>query len=167
MKKLVLTLAAMVTAMTAVAEQPAPPDPFSEAGPAISARVGVHRLMAANLMDVGALATGKKEWHGFKMNNRTDALEALSKMYFEYFMVPGSFEGSKAKASILDNVEDFKKLTIQLETDTRGLAHASRSHDPIGSGKAVVAVINTCNACHAKYMEPALMLPVPPPPQGH
>jgi cytochrome c556 len=167
MKKLILSMVAAVTSLTALA-QPSPPDPFTQPGPAVEARVGIHRLMAANLMDVGALATGKKEWHGFQMLNRTDALEALSKMYFEYFMVPGSFEGSKAKASILDNSADFKRLATQLITDTRGLAHAARSHDGKSSGMAVVNIINSCNACHEKYMEPALLLPVPPPPtQAH
>lgn len=168
MKKLILSLAAAATAFTALADQPAPPDPFTQAGPAIEARVGVHRLMAANLMDVGALAMGKKEWHGFQMNNRTDALEALSKMYFEYFLVPGSYEGSKTKPIVQDNVEDFKQWAFKLETATMGLAHASRTHDAHGSGKAVVTIIKTCNGCHEKYMEPALLLPVPPAPgQAH
>jgi len=161
-----LSLLAAVISTTISAEAPnqSPPDPFTQAQPAIEARVGVHRLMAANLMDVGALAMGQKKWNGFRMNDRTDAIEALSKMYFEFFMVAGSYAGSKAKASIQDNAEDFKKMAMRLETATVGLAHASRTHNPAGSGKAVVSIINACNSCHEKYMEPALLLPVPPPP---
>ena len=140
------------------------PDPYLQPGPAIEARVGIHRLMAANLVDAIRLATRQKPWNGFRMNDRTDALEALAKMSYEFFIVPGSHEGTKSRAAIMDNIDDFKAKTIATETAAMGLAHASRMHDEHGAMTAVGALIQSCNACHEAYMEPALLLPLPPRP---
>lgn len=141
------------------------PDPFTQPGPAAEARVGIHRLMAAQLVDTIRLASGEKKWNGLRFNDRTDALEYLAKMSYEFFVVPGSFEGTKAKRAIIDNIDDFKAKSLATETAAMGLAQHSRMHDPKGSMNAVGKLIQSCNACHAEYMEPALLLPLPPKPE--
>ncbi len=141
------------------------PDPYNEPGPAVEARVGIHRLMAVHLVDVIRLASEKKKWNGLRFNDRTDALEYLAKMSYEFFVVPGSFEGTKAKRAIIDNIDDFKAKSLATETAAMGLAQHSRMHDPKGSMNAVGKLIQSCNACHAEYMEPALLLPLPPNPE--
>ncbi len=141
------------------------PDPFTQPGPAAEARVGIHRLMAAQLVDTIRLASGEKKWNGLRFNDRTDALEYLAKMSYEFFVVPGSFEGTKAKRTIIENIDDFKAKTLATETAAMGLAQHSRMHDPKGSMNAVGKLIQSCNACHAEYMEPALLLPLPPKPE--
>lgn len=141
------------------------PDPYTQPGPAVEARVGIHRLMAAQLVDAIRLVSGKKKWNGIRFNDRTDALEYLAKMSYEFFIVPGSFEGTKAKRSIMENINDFKVKSLATETAAMGLAQHSRMHDPKGSMNAVGKLIQSCNACHAEYMEPALLLPLPPKPE--
>ncbi len=138
------------------------PDPYTQPEPAKLARLAVHNLMAMHLVDAIKLATGMKEWNGLRMNDRIDALQYLTKMSYEYFMVPGSHEGTKARASILDNEDDFKSLTISMETAATGLSLADRMHDKNAAFAAMGKLIQSCNACHSKYMEPALLLPLPP-----
>lgn len=138
------------------------PDPYTQPVPAMEARVGIHRLMAAQLVDAIRLASGKKKWNGLRMNDRTDALEYLAKMSYEFFIVPESFEGTNAKPSILDNINDFKAKSLATETAAMGLAQHSRMHDDKGATNAIGALIKTCNACHQEYMEPPLLLPLPP-----
>lgn len=138
------------------------PDPYLQARSAVEARISIHRLMSIQLVDAIRLASGQKKWNGLRMNDRTDALEYLAKMSYEFFMVPDSFEGTKAKSSILQNINDFKSKSLATETAAMGLAQHSRMHDDKGATRAIGALISTCNACHQQYMEPALILPLPP-----
>lgn len=161
---LILPLVISGLCSSAFAENPLQtmPDPYTQAKPAIEARIGIHRLMAAQLIDAIRLASGQKKWNGLRMNDRTDALEYLAKMSYEFFIIPGSFEGTKAKPSILDNINDFKAKSLATETAAMGLAQHSRMHDDKGATTGIGALITTCNACHMEYMEPPLLLPLPP-----
>ena len=163
----ILLLAAVGISNSAQAEDPLQnlPDPYVQPGPAMQARVGIHRLMAANLIDAIRLASGQKKWNGIDFMLRTDALESLAKMSYNFFVIPGSYAGTKAKPSILENINDFKAKTFVTETAAMGLAQNSRMHDPKGSMNAVGNLIQSCNACHAEYMEPPLLLPLPPKPK--
>jgi cytochrome c556 len=159
-----LLAASCATGVTTAQEMP---DPFSQAGPAIQARQGVHQLMGANVGDALALLTGKKEFDGYKLMNRVDALSQLSEMSRDFFTVPGSYEDSNAKPSILTNFNDYKDMERALYTATFGLRTAVRNRDPHAGKTALMSVVKACNSCHAVYMKEPLILGPKPPAGAH
>lgn len=163
MKKTVLSLALAATAFCGSAAAQKMPDPYTEAEPAIQARQGVHQLMGAALMDAGAIATGQKKFHPFKLLDRVDGLAQISQMYNDFFLVPGSFEKSNAVDNLLERQDEFISRSKALQNAAYGLRMAVRNHDNRSSMKAVVATIETCNACHQSFMKPGsqLILPLP------
>jgi hypothetical protein len=190
MKKRFSTLALVATALmcgsSIAQDQATPPDPFSNPKAAIEARIGVHRLMGANLMDAGkklqAMAAARKvegqeaqdkalddvKFYGYEALNRVSALEQLSQMSREFFLVPNSYEGSNAKASIVDNLADYKDKERALVTATFGLRTAVNNRDAKSGMKAVMATMKACNSCHQAYMtEPLWIGPKQPPAAQH
>ena len=85
-------------------------------------------------------------------------------MSYEFFIVPGSHEGTNAKESILDNIEDFQAKSFATATAAMGFSQADRMHDKKAALNAVGTLIQSCNDCHSAYMEPALLFPLPPKP---
>jgi cytochrome c556 len=138
--------------------QEGPPDPFSQPAAAVEARVGVHRLMGANLMDAGAMISGKKPFDGLILLNRADALAQLSQMSHDFFMVPGSYENSNARASIQDNADDYKDKERALVIATFGFRTAVRNRDPHSSKRAAGNVMKACDGCHSVYMKQPLLI---------
>lgn len=158
-KRLLVAVLFMVSGFSGMAiTQDAPPDPFSQPEAAVQARVGVHRLMGANLMDAGAMVTGKKAFYGLTMLKRADALAQLSQMSHDFFMVRGSLENSNAKASIQENVADFKDKERALVTATFGFRAAVGQRDPHASERAAQNVMKACDSCHAVYMKQPLLI---------
>jgi hypothetical protein len=183
MKKCFSTLAlvaALIQCATSFAQdQPVPPDPFSQPEAAIQARIGVHRLMGANLMDAAKKLqamhaayyppedTPQEEknkardgvlYLGYEALNRASALEQLTQMYRDFFLVPGSYEGSNAKASIADNLFDFKEKERALMTAAFGMRSAVNNRDPQSGMKAAMSVMKACNDCHQEYMKQPLWI---------
>ncbi|MFC1502882.1 cytochrome c [Pseudomonadota bacterium] len=163
MKKTVISLALAATAFCGSAAANKMPDPYAEAEPAIQIRKGVHQLMGATLIDAGAIATGQKEWNGFTLLNRVDALAQVSQMYNDFFFVQGSFEKSNAVDNLLERKSEFISSSKALQNATQGLRVAVRSHNPKASMRGVVATIEACNSCHQTFMKPGreVILPLP------
>ena len=163
MKKTVISLALAATAFCGSALANKMPDPYTEAGPAIEARQGAHKLMGATLMDAGAIATGKKQWNGFTLLNRVDALAQVTQMYNDFFFVEGSFENSNTVDDLLERKTEFQSQSKALQNATYGLRMAVRNHDPEASMKGFVTTIQACNACHQSFMKPGteVILPLP------
>jgi hypothetical protein len=179
-----LLSSALFVAASGNAQQP--PDPFNEPAAAIEARIGVHRLMGANLMDAGkklqAMGAARQVegqqaqdkalegilYYGYEALNRVSALEQLSQMSHDFFAVPGSYENSNAKASIADNLADFKDKERALRTATFGLRTAVNNRDAKAGMKAVMGTMQACNSCHQAYMkEPLWIGPKQPPANQH
>ncbi|MCW8329113.1 cytochrome c [Photobacterium sp. SDRW27] len=163
MKKTVLSLTLATTAFCGSAVAKEMPDPYTEAGPAIQVRQGIHQLMGATLMDAGAIATGKKEWNGFTLLNRVDGLAQVAQMYNAFFFVEGSFEQSNTVDDLLERKTEFQSQSKALQNATYGLRMAVRNHDPAASMKGFVSTIQACNACHQSFMKPGteVILPLP------
>lgn len=160
---LALLSAALVCGASVAQDQSTPPDPFSQPEAAQQARIGVHRLMGANLMDAAAMLTGQKEFDGYATLNRVSALEQLSQMSRDFFLVPGSLEGSNAKTTIPAQLADYKDKERALVTATFGLRTAVNNRDPKAGKPALMSVLKACNSCHEAYMnEPLILGPKPP-----
>jgi cytochrome c556 len=155
MNKLGLKTMVLAASMATTAMAQQMPDPFSQPGPAIEARQGVHKLMGANLQDVGMMVQGAKEFDGFRLLERIEGLNALASMSYDMFMVEGSVEGSKSNEKIHTQKEAFKKLFIRFKSTTQGLVAAAHNHDNRASMVAVQNIVAQCEGCHAEYMQPA------------
>ncbi len=143
---------AAVFSLSANAQQAPAPDPFQDPTAAQENRRMVHKLMATYTNDMAAMFMGKKQFDGYKLMVRADAVHQLSKSYFEFFMVPGSYEGSNANPAILNNAGDFKDQIRATEIAAFGMQTAIRNRDPKASKAAFGNLMNSCQQCHQTYM---------------
>ncbi len=157
MMKNPLSSLALLATVAASTHAQAAPDPFSDPAAAVEARVGVHRLMAANMADAAAIATGQKAFDGYALLARAKAISGLSEMSRDFFLVPGSLANSNAKASIPAQLDDYKDKERALVIAAFGFRTAVNNRDPKASKPALINVVKACDSCHADYMNKPLL----------
>ena len=128
-------------------------DPYSDPQQAIHYRQQIHQLMDVYMNDMLAMAQGKKPFNGLKMMVQAEQINQLSQGYLDWFLVPGSIEGSNTAKDVASNLDDFKHKIRALEVASSGLARAARHHDHKAAPVAMGKVMEACQACHQDYLK--------------
>ncbi|GLP97167.1 c-type cytochrome [Paraferrimonas sedimenticola] len=147
MKKSALTLAiATLICGSAIASE------FRSPEHAVKYRQKAFSLMAHNFGDMGDMLKGKKEFDADKFAKRAANVAALSHIPAEGFE-PGTDKGeTDALPKIWDNMDDFNKRLMDLQTDAAALAKVSAEKgDKRALGQAFKNVAQNCKGCHDTY----------------
>ncbi|WP_158963775.1 c-type cytochrome [Chachezhania sediminis] len=151
-----LILPAVTAATLGLSFQPALADEAGEA--AMAARHGEMSLMAHALGILGGMAKGQVEYEKIKAEAAAETLYVVSSID-QHLLWPegseaGALDGSRAKAEIWTNMDDFTAKWNSLHTATEAMKTAAgESQQAIGA--AMGAVGGACSACHKAYRTPA------------
>lgn len=118
---------------------------------AIDARKAAFTLMVANVQTMGAMAKGKIPFDKEQFALRTNNLEALSKMPWEFF-IAGSDQGeTEAKPEVWSKSEDFKQKADQFQQEVDKLVDASKGDDQKAMFAQFGETAKACKSCHKEY----------------
>ena len=111
---------------------------------AFMAELGVTLRAAWEKLDSGDLATLDREAQRIA--------EYASKI--SGFYPPGSFgKGSRARATIAERGEEFRRLSWELQKAAEALVEHARTRDQQVIHTQMFQVGSTCRACHKKFVE--------------
>lgn len=140
----VAALAVLTTTSGAFADLPQP----------VKARQGQFNIMALNLGVLGGMARGTVDYDADAAKAAADSLVAVASLH-QAAMWPdgsdsGSVDGTRAKADIWSNMDDFNaKWAAFGEAATAMAATAADGKDMIGPKMGALG--GTCGACHDTY----------------
>lgn len=151
--KLFTTLAAsaltLTMATTAIAQ--------NSSGP-LKARQGQFQILAINLGILGGMAKGEVEYTAEAAAAAAGSIVGVSMVAQDALWPEGtdemSLDGTRAKASIWDEREDFLAKWSDLGTAAAALQTAAAT-GPEAIGPALGMIGGTCKACHEAHRAPA------------
>ncbi|WP_420324980.1 c-type cytochrome [Mameliella sp.] len=123
----------------------------------VKARQGQFNIMALNLGVLGGMARGTVEYDAEAAQAAADSLVAVSTLS-QGAMWPdgtddGSIAGTRAKADIWGNMDDFTSKWADFgEAATAMAAAAGTGRDALGPNMGALG--NACKACHDSYRVP-------------
>jgi cytochrome c556 len=125
---------------------------------AVKARQGLFNVLAINLGTLGGIAKGSIDYSPQTAGAAADSLVGVSMVALDPIWMAEtdemSIDGTRAKAEIWDNWDDFAAKWADLgEAATAMQAAAAEGPDAIGP--ALAALGGTCKACHQAYRAPA------------
>ncbi len=111
----------------------------------------------ANMVELGA--TLRAAWEKFDTGDlATLGLEAQrirdEALRISGFYPPGSFrEGSRARATISEEQEEFRRLSTELRVATEALLDQAKTQKREVIRALLLQVGSACRACHTKFVE--------------
>ena len=129
---------------------------LAQDNPAVGARQGQFKLYGHNLAVLGGMAQGKVDYDAAMAQTAADNLFHITRHDQSRLWPEGtdssSLTGTRAKAAIWENLDDFTAKFVALQEASAALQTAA------GGGldalrPAVGAVGKSCGACHEDYRE--------------
>jgi cytochrome c556 len=148
MKKLLTTLLLSALTTTTVSAATA----FTDAKDAIDYRQSAFTLIRHNNGDIGEMLQGKVPFDAKRVQQRADALAALTPLPWPAFSTAGAEKGGgEAKAEIWADFKDFTAKADKFQLDAKALQTAAQSGDQAKIKAAFATFRGNCKACHDKY----------------
>jgi cytochrome c556 len=142
---------ALVLAFTCSSTLAQAPQP-TKAEQALKYRKAVYQVIAWNFGPMGAMAQGKIPYDAKEFELRAGRVAELTPMLSEsYTSDTRSLTGSKAKAELWSNREDFDAKMKDLVDRSATLATVAKAGDFEKSKAAFLDTAQACKACHDKY----------------
>ncbi|SPF80424.1 c-type cytochrome [Pseudoprimorskyibacter insulae] len=125
---------------------------------AVKARQGQFNVLAINLGVLGGMAKGEIEYSAEAAGAAADSLVGVA-MINQAPLWPAAsdemaIDGTRAKADIWDNWDDFQSKWDALGTAAAAMKVAA-AEGPDAIGPALGALGGACKACHEAYRAPA------------
>ena len=123
----------------------------------LKARQGQFRILAINLGIIGDMAKGEAEYDAEAATSSAESIRAVSMVHQMPLWPEGSSEmdidGTRAKANIWDNWDDFASKWSDLGTQAENLVSVAGTGQE-ALGPALGQLGGTCKACHDEYRAP-------------
>ncbi|MCR8549727.1 cytochrome c [Salipiger sp. P9] len=123
----------------------------------LKARQGQFRILAINLGTLGGMAQGKIDYDAEAAQMAADSLVAVTMIHEGPLWPEGSSEmdidGTRAKAEIWDNWEDFASKWSALGAAAEGMQTVAATGQE-ALGPALGQLGAACKACHDSYRAP-------------
>ena len=152
-RSLLLPLAGAAVAVSVFAG----PGIAQDANPAVTARQSMMQLNAFNLGILGAMAKGEVEYDAEAAQAAADNLVTLTSLNAAPMWAPGtddmSVEGTRALATMWDNVPDVMAKSTALAEAAQGMAGAAGT-DLASLQAAMGPLGGACGDCHKAYRAP-------------
>ena len=100
---------------------------------------------------LAAMAKGKVEFDAATFTKNAEAVEMLSRLTPNGFMVEGATKKSRAKDAIWEDKADFDAKVAEFQTASAALVEAAKSGDADKAKAAFGGVGKTCKGCHQPY----------------
>ncbi len=127
---------------------PAGPKP----GQYLKYRQSVFQVMGWNMGPMAAVIKGQAPYDSARFAMQATRLAALAPMFVEGFdPSTRGIKGSEAKDEIYANLEEFKRLAKDLETQSALLSRVAQSGDLAQITPAFLAVGKACGTCHKRF----------------
>ena len=126
-------------------------------GAQLKARQGQFRIMAINLGILGEMAKGEAEYNAEAAVSSAESIRAVSMINQGPLWPEGSsemgIEGTRAKANIWDNFDDFADKWSKLNPAAENLVSVAGNGQE-ALGPALGQLGDACKACHDEYRVP-------------
>jgi len=140
-------------ALTAKAQQAAPPGPPSPATQAINVRKAVFTLIGSNFKPVGEVLQGRANYESVDVPKSAGRVAFLAGLLNEAFPDNSASGDTKARPEIWSNRADFDKRVKDFQDHSAALVQVA-ARDKSGSDAfkaAAAAVGQDCKGCHENY----------------
>ena len=145
-----LGLGAAILAGTAIADSHAP-----AMDPSVTARQAQMKVIGYSIGVLGAIAKGEREYDAAVVASAAGNISAMSQLDRTTLWIEGTeqgaSEGSRAKAEIWSNQEDFAQKFQAMADASAALVNAA---DAAAVGAGMGDLGGACKACHEKYRGP-------------
>jgi len=140
-------------ALTAKAQQAAPPGPPSPATQAINVRKAVFTLIGSNFKPVGEVLQGRASYESADVPKSASRVAFLAGLLNEAFPDNSASGDTKARPEIWSNRADFDKRVKDFQDHSAALVQvAAREKSGSDAFKAAAAAVGQdCKGCHENY----------------
>ncbi len=140
-------------ALTAKAQQAAPPGPPSPATQAINVRKAVFTLIGSNFKPVGEVLQGHAAYESVDVQKSAGRVAFLAGLLNEAFPDNSATGDTKARPEIWSNRADFDKRVKDFQDHSAALVQvAAREKSGSDAFKAAAAAVGQdCKGCHENY----------------
>ena len=140
-------------ALTAKAQQAAPPGPPSPATQAINVRKAVFTLIGSNFKPVGEVLQGRASYESVDVSKSAGRVAFLAGLLNEAFPDNSASGDTKARPEIWSNRADFDKRVKDFQDHSAALVQvAAREKSGSDAFKAAAAAVGQdCKGCHENY----------------